>query len=122
MKYLIACLAIALLMGASWAMGNRHGYKKGAEQEAKRFQVMLDSNVYWAHRDSLRSMQLGNEHTAKFHKESLTDYHERVMEASDKNPNLDSTIKLNFINHVTQGHDEILALAEELIEKSAQQN
>ena len=106
-KFLIGIAIVAPLVVVSWRMGDARGYERGRKTKGAEFQVMLDANVYWAHRDALYAISArGSAWALNRELNSLNDYYERVMKA--KGADLPSNIRLNFIDSVERHHQEHL--------------
>lgn len=103
LKFLILVAAVALVGLLSWRLGDERGYERGRKTKGAEFQIMLDANVYWAHRDALSEIARADSAWAlKRELQSLEDYHDRVMKA--KGSEVPSTIKENFIDQVERNH------------------
>jgi len=117
LRLIALTLCFVIILFATWHSGYKRGYEKGSEDKGARFQVMLDANVYWAHRDSLEALSLSQLHAAKRYREALGTYFERVSSAKSADAGKDSSIRMNFISRVEQQHPDVIGRADLLIEK-----
>ncbi|RYD67025.1 MAG: hypothetical protein EOP83_03675 [Verrucomicrobiaceae bacterium] len=121
-KLFAMAATIATVGCACWSIGAERGYERGRKTKGAEFQVMLDANVYWAHRNALSEIAtLDSAWAIKRELRSLDDYYDRVISA--KGTDVSSTIKLNYIDQVEQHHQEhrerFQAALKELEERSS---
>jgi hypothetical protein len=98
-KHLYLTAFIALIAFISWRAGDNFGYRRGSAEKGAEFQIMLDANVYWAHRDALYRMARNDRKLAM--REQLVQLEgsrQKVLDA--KGSPAASSVESNFINRV----------------------
>lgn len=106
-KHLYLTAFIALIAFISWRTGDQRGYRRGSAEKGAEFQIMLDANVYWAHREALYAMaQKDRKLAMRQQLVQLEGWRQKVLDANGSTAA--SSMESNFIKPVEFGHAEHL--------------
>lgn len=113
-KHLYLTAFIALIAFISWRTGDQRGYRRGSAEKGAEFQIMLDANVYWAHREALYAMaQKDRKLAMRQQLVQLEGWRQKVLDA--KGSLAASSVESNFIERVELGHAEHLKFFEQAL-------
>jgi hypothetical protein len=119
LKYLLVfVLCITLTFWVSWRVAWKRGFDAGVDTEARNFQVMLDANVYWSHRDALWLIAAEGQGFA-FRQEMsrLNDAFKTIDSIDPKN--LRGNTRVNFYDSIRSQHQDLVEELNQLAEKSS---
>lgn len=106
-KHFYLTALIALIAFISWRTGDQRGYRRGSAEKGAEFQIMLDANVYWAHREALYAMaQKDRKFAMRQQLAQLEGWRQKVLDA--KGSPAASSMESNFIKPVEFLHAEHL--------------
>ena len=106
-KLLSLTALVALIAFISWRTGDQRGYRRGSAEKGAESQIILDANVYWAHRDALYRMSQNDRKLAM--REQLVQLEGSRQKVLDsKGSAAASSVESNFIERVERGHAEHL--------------
>lgn len=118
-KFSLVLLTVGTASFVSWRSGYERGYDEGESHTGERYQIILDANVYWAHRSALKALEVDRSYAVAHELEALESRYKRLSEAEGSEAEEQPFIRINFLDRIKAQHAATTKRSEKLLDDLA---